>query len=127
MVPEFISVKTVLLLLVTLSNYIDLFLSQQCSPWADRGGKLETDLSGSCPSSRAKLEIYLLVSPPFDYSFKRSIFFLETKKGVKWKLKGAYMKTRDDSIVVELIKHGDKIDISNFRSYRKNILSQLFQ
>lgn len=37
------------------------------------------------------------------------------------------MKTRDDSIVVELIKHGDKIDISNFRSYRKNILSQLFQ
>lgn len=29
------------------------------------------------------------------------------------------MKTRDDCIVLELIKCGDKIDISNFRSYQK--------
>lgn len=71
--------------------------------------------------------------PPLDSCFpliilSKNVSFLETKKeGVKWKLKGAYLKTRDDFIVVELIKHGDKIDVSNFRSYRKSILSQLFQ
>lgn len=32
------------------------------------------------------------------------------------------MKTRDDSIVLELIKCGDKKDISNFRSYQKEYL-----
>lgn len=32
------------------------------------------------------------------------------------------MKTRDDCIVLELIKCGDKIDISNFRSYQKEYL-----
>jgi len=51
--------------------------------------------------------------PPLDSCFlfiilSKDVSFLETKKeGVKWKLEGDYMKTRDDFIVVELIKHGE--------------------